>query len=194
MRDGIWAIMLSGLCLQPLAAAELRVIPLGAADDPRLPALVEAIDFWNRQLENAGFDERLVPGELQDNPVATEFFITAQTRRGALPSLPELDAVKGDILVAFVDAHFISFTMTLPDQRRLIGMRSIQHPLLDHPGVAANILAHEIGHALGLKHDSDPASLMCGAPANCRPDRFAEGQGEIFPLLPGALESPIGLH
>ena len=86
-----------------------------------------------------------------------------------------------------------SFAMIrLNDQAVVIGLHEIDARGLER--FALEILAHEIGHALGLKHDNDPDSLMCGAPADCRPDRFAQGRGDIFTLLPGALESSALLH
>jgi hypothetical protein len=45
-----------------------------------------------------------------------------------------------------------------------------------------HIIAHEIGHAIGLGHNADPAMLMCGRPAPCRPDAFISDQPRLFPL------------
>src|SRR5438105_11470885 len=40
----------------------------------------------------------------------------------------------------------------------------------------------EIGHAMGLGHNSDPATLMCGRPAPCRPDALASSNEHYLPL------------
>jgi hypothetical protein len=45
-----------------------------------------------------------------------------------------------------------------------------------------NVIAHELGHAIGLPHNSDPAMLMCGRPAPCRPGLFASQTPHYFPL------------
>ena len=52
------------------------------------------------------------------------------------------------------------------------------------PNVARNVIAHELGHAIALGHNSDPAMLMCGRPAPCRPVAFASPNEHYFPLSP----------
>jgi hypothetical protein len=50
------------------------------------------------------------------------------------------------------------------------------------PNVVQNVIAHELGHAIGLDHNRDPQLLMCGRPAPCRPDAFESTSPRMFPL------------
>jgi len=45
-----------------------------------------------------------------------------------------------------------------------------------------NVIAHELGHAIGLGHNDDPTTLMCGRPAPCRPSLFQSQEARFFPL------------
>jgi hypothetical protein len=53
---------------------------------------------------------------------------------------------------------------------------------LSLPNTLRNVTAHELGHVLGLRHNDDVASLMCGRPAPCRPAAFASDSAHFFPL------------
>ena len=46
------------------------------------------------------------------------------------------------------------------------------------PVVARFVVSHELGHVIGLGHNDDAASLMCGDGVPCRP-RFKDG---VFPI------------
>jgi hypothetical protein len=45
-----------------------------------------------------------------------------------------------------------------------------------------NLIAHELGHAIGFGHNSNPAMLMCGRPAPCRPGLWTSQTPRYFPL------------
>jgi hypothetical protein len=79
---------------------------------------------------------------------------------------------------------FVSFT-TPPfgeNSKRIVAIRGTRFPPMSLPNVPRNVIAHELGHAIGLGHNSDPATLMCGRPASCRPDLFRSNQPRMFSL------------
>ena len=96
---------------------------------------------------------------------------------------PLLQNLSGQIVVALSDGEFISFAARWPEQSiALVAIKSDRAPPLTLPNVARNVIAHEMGHTIGLGHSSDPAMLMCGRPASCRPDAFASPTPHYFPL------------
>ena len=177
-----WLLVL--LCIDPAAASpRLREITLlGSDGDSRVAAVHAAVAYWNLALTDAGVNERLVVTRTQPNLLPLEYFhaIARGEQRHRAP--PQTATIPGDLVIALVDAEFISYAVRMTDGRRFVALRQLTSRALASPGVANNLAAHEIGHSLGLHHNADPATLMCGAPANCRPTRFATAQGLIFPL------------
>ena len=97
------------------------------------------------------------------------------------PFSADVQALPGNIVVALSDGDFVSFTAR-GQSKTLIGIRSNRLYPLTLPNVPRNVIAHELGHAIGLRHNSDPAMLMCGRPAPCRPDAFKSATSRFFPL------------
>jgi hypothetical protein len=164
------------------------VVIAGNEGDPRVRLVREAVDFWNQQLSEIGSGFRLGSIILADEtiPVAELSARSAAVlnKEGALEPTPTLAKINGDLIVALSDGDFVSFTGPfLSDGRRLVGIRGYHLRPLTLPNVARNVIAHELGHAIGLGHNDDPNNLMCGRPAPCRPDAFRSNVEHYFPLM-----------
>jgi hypothetical protein len=171
----------------PLWRSVPTLTVIGREDDPRLPAVRDAVEFWNRTFASLPTAFHLgtitrVPGSVPDEDLRD---LSESTPRGLwIRQHPAaFAAFPGDLLIVLSDAEFVSFTSRIGN-RMLVAIKSGTNPPLNLPNVLPNVIAHELGHALGLKHNSDPTKLMCGRPASCRPAAFSSDSTRMFPLTP----------
>jgi len=105
------------------------------------------------------------------------------SRTGPVAPPHSIRQVIGDVIVALSDAKFFNvsgFTAGWPAHRKvLVAIQSNQLYPLTLPGGARNVIAHELGHVIGLDHNDDTKALMCGGSAWCH---FAYPSEGFFPL------------
>ena len=165
-----------------------RIVVLGQEGDWRNQLVIDGVDFWNKQLGEIGSGFRLGPVRFVSEiiPPSELAALSQATLDGEPVREPPsgLMQVEGDLIIALSDWVFVSFAMFFPKVgKRLIGISTFQRSPLRFTNVGRNIVAHELGHAIGLRHNDDRTKLMCGRPASCRPDAFRSDVEHYFPLM-----------
>ena len=167
------------------------VVVVPEADDPRVEHTRAAIAFWNRTLADLELDVRMREVALVAGPPgmrAIETFARFVSQRGGrIPKgrdgpqpPPELTALGGDVVVLLSRQPLLPFAWPLigsPDH--LVAIRTARPGRPREGTVLRNVIAHELGHTLGLRHNRGGASLMCGP---CSSLAARESHGGWLPL------------
>jgi hypothetical protein len=163
------------------------VVIAAAENDRRISLVFEAVDFWNRTFNEIGSPFRLGTVEQTHELLPVQYLerlSDAVLNGKPLPAANEaLKEINGDLIIALSDGDLVSFSTGFMQGRRVIvGIRSDRLFPLTLANVARNVIAHELGHAIGLGHNNDATKLMCGRPAPCRPDAFRSSTEKYFPV------------
>ena len=206
MRSNTIVLLLVLSCAAPAAAAERSILVLTpTAADARLAASYEAIRHWNDLLEDLGVATRLAAPQIvvgSSSARAVENYARLIAQRAfrlpagdAEPRPPDaLTNLDGDIVVLLSRQDIMSFTWPMPQvdpPRHLVVIRSVRGPDRDDAMVSRQVVAHELGHAIGLGHNNDPHALMCGP---CQPLTAESDDTGFLPLTDGDRARLVELH
>ena len=175
--------LLVAVSLLPAAPAagqvlEHRVVIITPdAADERVTQTREAVAFWNRTLSDLDLGVRLREAELiiaSPDSRALENYARQVSQRGgrvprgaAGPQPPsELTDLQADIVVLLSRQPLMPFAWPLPSSAwspgYFVAIRTAEPRRPSDDKVLRNVIAHELGHTLGLTHNRATATLMCG--------------------------------
>ena len=175
-----------------LAADRSIVILVPTAEDDRLQPAHDAIAFWNETLAEIGVAPRLArPLVVFGTPRPVESYVRLVAQRAGRLPVPEdlepdvpseLRDLDADIVLLLSSQDVMSYAWALPHiepDRHLVVIRKVRGLDRGDPMVSRHVVAHELGHTLGLRHNEDPHTLMCGP---CQPLIAESDAGGFLPL------------
>lgn len=191
-----WPLLMSVLWLAapPTISAQVtehRIVILSHdTNDVRLPMALDAVKFWNETATELSLGVHVIEDVIIASSVerALENYARSISHRaGRLrpgPSEPdapsEITDFESNVVLLLSRQDLMSFAWPLPRRYgHFVAIEEDRHAMTRNPNIARNIIAHEIGHTLGLSHNSDPKSLMCGP---CRTNELSVDHPEYMHL------------
>ncbi len=138
-------------------------------EDERIAMVGEAVSFWNEAVSDLGLGAPFVEPELAAPPEGSRPFENYAHQLSQLagrlhssgpgPEPPEaLFAVEAEVVVLLSSQNLMPFAWPYgEDGRYFVAIPAGD----DRENVVRNVIAHELGHVLGLKHLREPGVLMC---------------------------------
>ena len=202
-RTAAVSLLLAALPAAGQAEERQVVIVTSEAEDRRVGHTRDAVAFWNRTLAELGVDVRLLETGLvvasPDRRAIETFARFVSQRGGRIPRgaagpqpPPELTRLGGDVVVLLSGQPLLPFAWPLvgsPDY--FVAIRTPERARAGDDTVLRNVIAHELGHTLGLIHNRGGASLMCAPCSSLAAARTADGW---LPLTGGDLARLRQLH
>ena len=154
-----------------------------------MPQTREAIAHWSTEFRRLNRRVQLDSGIVRVNAIPDDVVRAAQSEVifGGGPAtnrlLAKLSDIPADIVVVLSQTDLISFSVQWRSgSKGVVAVRRGDIWPLSLPNTVRNVVAHEIGHVIGLSHNGDSTTLMCGRPASCRPTAFVSDTPRFFPL------------
>jgi hypothetical protein len=139
------------------------IIVLSAEDDFRVSAIRASVDFWNAEFAQLGSPFRFGAIVHSLRSIAASDLLSLKAGTVLPPVTNSMREANGDVIVVLSDhAGFDPFAFPSPTLRKVLVAIPSLSKLPSWPGYARNVVAHELGHAVGLGHNDDATSLMCG--------------------------------
>ena len=157
------------------------------ADDERIAMVAEAVSFWNDSVSDLGLPAAFAEPFSATPPSGLRPFENYAHQLSQLagrlhssdpgPRPPEaLFRVEAEVVVLLSAQSLMPFAWPYGDDGRYF----VAIPSGDErEHVVRNVIAHELGHVLGLKHTREPGVLMCQP---CDTSARNGGQSRFLPL------------